>query len=149
MNLPHRLVALSLLSGLLCATAAPIMADEMPSGFDTSRLVKFADRDYLVDYEDWVSTEPLSTSRIKKVEGGRVSYVTVTQTATGTYSTDGMTSPHVLYPGIAVEAVTAQPNRVAVLSYGGNSFVYLRNRGTTIVSTPARTCISTASFTYC
>lgn len=115
MNLPTRQTILGMILGAACATALAAtgpgfvldtFADEAPAGFDTSNLVKFDGRDYEVDYADWVSTDPLSSSTVKKIEGGKVSYVSITTTATGTYSTDGLTSKHVLYPGIDVTEVT-------------------------------------------
>ena len=119
MILPDRRLLLGMTIGAFCATALAAigpgvvfeaLADEFaPTGIDTSRLVKFEERDYVVDYDDWVATDPLSTSRIKKVEAGKVSYVTITTTASGTYSTDAMFSNHVQYPGISVEA--AEPKR--------------------------------------
>lgn len=114
MSLPTRQVLLGITLGAVCATAInaigpgyvlETVADEMPAGFDTSKLVKFDDRYYEVDYDASVSTDPISTATVKKIEAGRVSYVQIASTATGTYSTDAMTSPHVQYPGIAVEPV--------------------------------------------
>jgi hypothetical protein len=113
MNLPDRHLLLGMTLGAICATALAAIgpgavidafADEGAIiGIDPSSLVRFEDRDYKVGYEDWVATDPLSTVRVKKVEAGRVSYVTITTTATGTYSTDAMFSRHVQYPGISVE----------------------------------------------
>jgi hypothetical protein len=144
MNLPTRHVLLGMTLGAACATALAAIgpgmvlnafADEMPAGFDTSNLVKFDGRDYDVDYADWVSTDPLSSSTVKKIEAGKVTYVSVTTTATGTYSTDGLTSKHVLYPGIDVTEVT--PHRrnwvrfwtngswYSFSSRAGNSFLRL------------------------
>ena len=91
-----------------------------PAGFDPANLVRFEGRNYTVENEDWVATEPLSTARVKKVEAGRVSYVTITTTATGTYSTDAMFSNHVQYPGIDVTERRRYPhNRFSYWS-GGN-----------------------------
>ena len=97
-------------------------ADEAPAGFDTSKLVKFDGREYEVDYADWVSTDPLSSSTVKKIEGGKVTYVSITTTATGTYSTDGLTSKHVQYPGIDVTEVT--PDRRNWVRYWTNGSWY-------------------------
>lgn len=141
MNLPTRHMLLGMTLGAICATALAAIgpgyvveafADEMPAGFDTDKLVKFGDREYEVSYADWVSTDPLSTAMVKKIEGGNVSYVSITTTATGTYSTDGLTSRHVLYPGIDVTPTEKQNNWFAYWSNGqwrsfasrvGNSFV--------------------------
>ena len=144
MNLPTRHMLLGMTLGAVCATALAAvgpgfvleaLADEMPAGFDTDKLVKFDGRDYEVDYADWVSTDPLSSSVVKKIEAGKVTYVSITTTATGTYSTDGLTSRHVLYPGIDVTEVTpAAGNFVRFWSNGswydfasraGHSFIRL------------------------
>lgn len=113
MNLPDRHLLLGMTVGAFCATAIAAIGpgmvlqafgDEMAiSGIDTASLVKYEGRDYLVDYDASVATDPLSTVRVKKVEAGKVSYVSITTTATGTYSTDAMFSNHVQYPGISVE----------------------------------------------
>ncbi|ODT71477.1 MAG: hypothetical protein ABS75_09475 [Pelagibacterium sp. SCN 63-23] len=141
MNLPTRHMLLGMTLGAICASALAatgpgfvleVFADEMPAGFDTGKLVKFDDREYEVSYADWVSTDPLSTATVKKIEGGKVSYVSITTTATGTYSTDGLTSKNVLYPGIDVEQVSSDGNKFAYWSNGnwqrfavqsGNSFI--------------------------
>ncbi len=141
MNLPTRHMLMGMTLGALCATALAAMgpgyvmeafADEMPAGFDTDKLVKFDDREYEVSYADWVSTDPLSTAMVKKIEAGKVSYVSITTTATGTYSTDSLTSKHVLYPGIDVKQANSGGNWFSYWSSGrwqsfatrnGNSFV--------------------------
>ncbi len=144
MNLPTRHMLLGMTLGAICASALAAIgpgyvveafADEMPAGFDTDKLVKFGDREYEVSYADWVSTDPLSTAMVKKIEGGKVSYVSITTTATGTYSTDGLTSRHVLYPGIDVEPKDKRKSWFAYWSNGqwqgfasrvGNSFIAIR-----------------------
>ena len=145
MHLPTRHVMIGIVLGAVTASViaitgpgvtVPALADEVLSpvapGFNTADLVKFEDDEYSVQNEDWVATDPLSTVKIKKIEGGRVSFVTITTTATGTYSTDGMFSNHIQYPGIHVEQVRPR-NRFSYWSgYGwegfsvrsGNSFVY-------------------------
>ena len=146
MNLPDRRVLLGMTLGAVCATAlasigpgavVEVFADEAAAGFDPSRLVKYEDRQYIVDYDDSVATDPLSTTRVKKVEAGRVSYVTITTTATGTYSTDAMFSRHVQYPGIEVQPAGPSANRFSYWSDGhwtgfvsrnANSFIYVSER---------------------
>ncbi len=70
-----------------------------------SMLVKFHDRQYEIAYSPDVSLEPISSSTVRKVGYGHVSEVNIATTATGTYSTDGLASPHVLYAGIEVSRV--------------------------------------------
>ena len=117
MDLPDRHMLLGMTLGALCASILAItgpgavvetFADELiervvPPGFDPANLVRFEGRNYLVENKEWIATEALSTARVKKVEAGKVSYVTITTTASGTYSTDAMFSNHVQYPGISVE----------------------------------------------
>jgi hypothetical protein len=76
----------------------------------------FVKPDWTID--DTVSTEVLKSSTISKIEFGRKSVVTIATTATGVYSSDGMTSPHIRYPGIEKKE---RPFRagLAVLSGGG------------------------------
>lgn len=142
MNLPDRHLLLGMTLGAICATAIAAIgpgitieafADEAAAGFDPSKLVKYENRAYSVDYDASVATDPLSTRQIRKVEGGRVSHVTITTTASGTYSSDAMFSRHVQYPGISVTALEAGSNQFAYwsrgqwsgfVSRGANSFVY-------------------------
>jgi len=141
MILPSRQVLTGMALGAICATALAatgpgfvmnVFADEAAVGFDTGNLVKFGEREYEVSYADWVSTDPLSTTTVRKIEAGKSSYVNISTTATGTYSTDGLTSRHVQYPGIEVKEVTPVRNRFAYWSHGrwqviathsGNSFI--------------------------
>jgi hypothetical protein len=145
MSLPTRHVMIGIALGALSASILAVtgpgailqaLADEVlpvvAPGFDPADLVKFNDRDYRVENEDWVATDPLSSVRVKKIEAGKVTYVTITTTATGTYSTDGMFSDHIQYPGISVEAVRPR-NRFSYWSSDrwqgftsriGDSFVY-------------------------
>jgi len=156
MDLPTR-AFFGMIMGALALTG-PAFADAMPGAIDPDKLVRIEDKNYVVQYEDWVATDPISSVTIKKIEAGRVTYVDVMKTATGTYSTDGLTSQNVLYPGIIVEPkarnyfsfsswADGRWNRFR--TYNGNSYVsvtsYTNHRG----QTRTGTCISTASFFYC
>jgi hypothetical protein len=68
-----------------------------PEVFDPDSLVKFD-----VEIADSVSTDVTSTQTVTKIGFGHSSVVSIVHTASGTYSSDAMTSPHVLYPGIEV-----------------------------------------------
>ena len=142
MNTPDRRMLIGMALGAICATALAatgpgwvVMAAEMPGpAIDPDNLVRFDGQDFFVEYEDWVSTEPLSTASVKKIEGGKVTYVTITTTATGVYSSDGLTSRHVQYPGISVEPAGVPANRFAYWANGrwsgfavtgGDSFRYI------------------------
>lgn len=153
MSLPTLPTILSLSAAALVLSLAAVRAD----GFDPSKLL-ILDEDNGVRYEDWVSTDPLDTQVIKKIEGGRVSYVTIKRTATGTYSSDGIESPHVQYPGV-IEPENPR-NRFSFSSwnngswtrlktYSGNSYVSISTYKTRRGETRTSTCISTASYWYC
>lgn len=131
---------------------APAAAD----GIDPGKLVRFSDIAG-VTHEDWVSTDPIITAVVKKIEAGRVSYVTVTTTATGTYSSDGIASPNVLYPGVN----TAKPQQSFSFSswgngswtsfgtYRGNSYVSVATYKRLPSRAGTRGCTASASFLYC
>lgn len=145
----HMLIGMTLgaLSASVLAITGPGMvvetfADELIAritapGFDPSKLVRFEDHDYLVEQQDWVSTDPLTTTSVKKIEGGKVSVVTITKTSTGTYSTDAMFSPHVRYPGIEVKRLPDPQNFFAAWGNGGwSSFETGNARSFLAVITP-------------
>ena len=75
---------------------------------DPDKLLKW---DFTVD--PGVSTEPLKEHTIRKIGYGRTSFVQVVETATGTYSSDGLDSSHIQYPGITKE----RRHDVAALAY--------------------------------
>jgi hypothetical protein len=60
-------------------------------------------RKYKLTFDDSISTEVQRTQVVKKIAHGRTSEVTIVTTPSGTYSTDGLLSPHVQYPGIEKE----------------------------------------------
>lgn len=173
MDLPNRHTLLGMTLGALCATALAFtgpgmvidtVADEfidrvVPQGFDTSNLVRFEGKRYLVEADAGVATEPLSTVRVKKVEGGQVSYVTISTTASGTYSTDALFSNHVQYPGIEVTELPRYPRNQFSYWSGGhwyrfssssaNSLFHYRSGGTSVTSWGDVTCVSGANFHIC
>jgi hypothetical protein len=50
--------------------------------------------------EPWVSTDVISQTSVRKIGYGRTTFVAISKTATGTYSSDGLQSPYIRYPGI-------------------------------------------------
>ncbi|MBU1304981.1 MAG: hypothetical protein KKF33_05615 [Alphaproteobacteria bacterium] len=174
MGLPDRRILLGMFLGAAAATAlaasgpgavVEVFADELAQtvvapGFDTSRLVKYEGRKYVVTADPSVSQEPLSTQTVKKIEGGRVSYVTITTTSTGTYSSDAMFSPNVQYPGIAVEPV--RPEWFANVFYSwngrawssfssrqGHSYMSYRQGSTRVSTYGGTTCVSGPGYRVC
>ncbi len=87
--------------------------------------------------EDSVSTDILSEQVIRKIEFGRMTFVRVVTTASGTYSSDAMDSPHILYPGIHDTRDTADASARLLGAWDGKSWTILRSFGansfTTIV----------------
>lgn len=161
MPMPDRHLLLGLALGALCASAAPALADGTAGAIDPDALVRIEDRLYDITYEDWVSTEPLSRATVRKVGYGNTSYVEISTTATGTYSSDGLASAHVLYPGIEVEEV-ASANFAAVLLLGtgeswviaplakGSSFLHLGlDNGDRVFSNDGTTCLLSRDYTLC
>ena len=66
-----------------------------PPPFDPASLARWT-----YELTPAVSTDVLSQSTVKKIGYGNTEFVHVIQTPTGTYSTDGLQSPHVEYPGV-------------------------------------------------
>ncbi|AKR54537.1 hypothetical protein XM25_01680 [Devosia sp. H5989] len=116
MALPTKPVLVGMTLGATAATALAMtgagsdiraFADEMlaPS-FDKSKLAIFDDSLFTIDTEPNVSLEATHTAVVRKIEFGRTSFVKIMTTPSGTYSTDGLASPHVRYPGIHVTPLT-------------------------------------------
>ena len=83
-------------------------ADEQPiRTLQTAKhqVLELFDRDMDLFKPQW-SVEPTvsqavqSTQVVRKIEAGRTSFVEVVTTASGVYSSDGLDSPHVRYPGL-------------------------------------------------
>lgn len=78
--------------------ARPLLstADELfAPRFDTSNLVKY---DFTI--EPSVSTDVVKTRTVRKIGYGKTEFVEIFTTPGGTYSSDGLASPHIRYPGI-------------------------------------------------
>ena len=73
-----------------------------PPAFDPRTLRKF---DIVVG--PGVSTDVQRSVTISKIEYGHRSFVTIVTTPSGTYSSDGLASAYVKYPGIDVDPVWA------------------------------------------
>lgn len=171
--LPDRKILLGITLGALSAAAVTAigpgwvtsaLADEFARpAIDPSRLVRYEDVNYLVDYDGSVSTEALSSARVKKIEAGKVSYVDITTTASGVYSSDAMFSPHVQYPGIEVTRAPYPHNRsdsnhftswgangwTAFSTTPGNSYFYLVSAETAISKVNDVLCVATRSYRVC
>jgi hypothetical protein len=84
--------------------AAASFSDLFPKAppFDPRTLRKFA-----IVVGPSVSTDVEHSTIISKIEHGHRSFVTVITTASGTYSSDGLASPYIKYPGIDVDPIRA------------------------------------------
>jgi len=112
----HRTIAFGALLGVLVAgglvasQAMVAVADEPAQALRTTLDDLFGvdaiDPDIFVKYDvvigESVSTAVQRSQQVTKIAHGRKSLVTIVTTPTGTYSTDALTSTHVLYPGIDV-----------------------------------------------
>jgi hypothetical protein len=110
--------------------------------------------------EPWVSMEATSESVVRKIEFGRVTDVVVMATNTGTYSSDGLASPHIRYPGIrrgaatgpAIDAVSYWDGRWvrAKLALDASSFVTIVpfHEGSALI-TEDGACIETSYGIFC
>lgn len=139
-------------AGIAVFTAPVVWAQEGTNAIDLSNLVFMKGKAYAVTYEDGVTTKADGTSVVRKIGYGKTSFVNITTTASGTYSSDGMTSPHVLYPGIHVEEVPLVADRDAdrrsFISRG--SFVVLAaTPNGAIVTSSEGFCVLTATIIMC
>jgi len=80
-----------------------------PPAFDPDRLMRWS---YYV--QPGVSVEPIRETVVRKIGYGHSTFVNVMETASGVYSTDGLASPHIQYPGIIKEP---RPSPAAGLWY--------------------------------
>lgn len=69
-----------------------------PPAFDPDKLMRWS---YYV--QPGVSIEPIKETVVRKIAYGRTTFVNVMETSSGVYSTDGLASPHIQYPGIVKE----------------------------------------------
>lgn len=126
------------------SVAAPLVSAAVglpQSTYDPASLIKIKDRTYSVTYDESVIQEPIRQMRIKKIEYGRVSFVDIAVTPTGTYSNEALFSPHVRYAGIHVQRVEAERTAFKLYDWSNSggwtemrfgdagSFLYLNRNG--------------------
>lgn len=103
----------------------------IPSPIDPDSLLNW---DFKV--EPGVSIEPVSESSIKKIGYGHTTYVDIMETASGVYSTDGLNSPNIQYPGITKEPKVAAAPILWFWSDGHWSSVAAFSAGSTVGASP-------------
>jgi len=159
-----------LAAGMLAAPSLlpPALADEEPARtllstkdelwpprFDTDILVKF---DFTV--EPSVSTDVVKTRTVRKIGYGRTEFVEIFTTPTGTYSSDGLASAHIRYPGIHKEPKRASLGQIALWSGGlgwvafkeidAGSFVTITPfEGGQLVTSDEGNCVFIGEAAYC
>lgn len=129
MSITTRIAAGGALAALLAGLALvpqlpPARADEASAGapsstagglfspsFDPDDLVKF---DFMV--EPGVSETLISTTTVRKIGFGRTRLIEIVTTPSGVYSSDGLASPHIRYPGIHKQWKDAPHGRLALWS---------------------------------
>lgn len=132
--------------------------------FDPSKLVRFGDDFYSVNVEPGVSGQVTEEHVIRKIGMGRTSFVHIVTTPTGTYSSDGLASPYIRYPGIEVEQLGKAPywmggllgwsngqgwvpipmvdaHSFSVWSVGPGEAVHTTNHGSCVYSKGVRVCV--------
>ncbi|MDC9822481.1 hypothetical protein PRN20_01945 [Devosia sp. ZB163] len=125
-----------------------------PPAFDPDKLMKW---DYYV--EPGVASEAVADTTIRKIGYGRTTYVSVMETASGTYSTDGLASPNVEYPGITKEPKPGAPQLLwlwgggrwgTAMAFSGSSFLSIAPLdGGALVVTEDGTCVVRKDSIYC
>lgn len=134
---------------------SPAIADEEPAktllgttndifapALDPRTLLKW---DFHV--EPGVSTEATAQSTVKKIGYGRTSYVTIVQTPTGVYSSDGLASANIEYPGITKER--RRPHGVWELADGGWRLIAPVDAGSIAGDMPLDGCVAIGERLYC
>lgn len=95
-----------LVTNVSSALANVIPNQDAPSSESLSNLLHIEERAYDVQFDPSLSQTALSNYSVRKVGFGNVSTVRIVTTPSGTYSTDGFASNHVLYPGVSVIEAT-------------------------------------------
>ena len=106
--------------------------DTQPIDFDN--LIRMNGRELQISTDETVSMDVLFTSQIKKIGYGHVKTVNIVRTPTGTYSSDALVSPHVLYPGVKVSEVlpALTTNSLSLISGLGWTKLQTNKAGSTI-----------------
>jgi hypothetical protein len=100
------------------AAVQSVAPDQSPET-QISNVMKFDNKYFRVTADDSVDMTPLSSATVTKISRGKVQEINIATTSTGTYSTDGLVSDHIKYPGITVERLYPR------LIITGLSLVYL------------------------
>ena len=125
-----------------------------PPAFNPDGLAKW---DYYV--QPGVSIEPIRESTVRKIGYGKTTMVQIMETDSGIYSTDGLASPHVEYPGIVKEPRASGQGLIwqllggrwtVALSEDAGSFTsIIPFKGGQLVTTDEGNCAAIGKSIYC
>lgn len=141
------------------------MADE-PSfqepPFDLEKLLRIDDADYSVSVDEEAVGNVLSHATVRKLGYGRTEFINIVTTSAGTFSSDGVRSSHIQYPGIETLPISVEvPVRLVVgkkhsyftmpLGMGKSSVVFFgeMNGGGTYFSTKDTFCFADKGYAGC
>jgi hypothetical protein len=86
-----------------------------------THLAKFDGNYFAIANEPDVSLTPESTAVVRKIGYGQTRFVTIDTTSSGTYSSDGLASPNIRYPGIFKDELRLASLDNAVYGWSGLS----------------------------
>lgn len=135
------------------AAVQSVTPDESPEA-QIGNVMKFDDKFFRVTADASVDMNAISSATVTKISRGKVQEINIATTSTGTYSTDGLVSDHIKYPGITVERLRP------ILMITGLSMVYVpmeqvqHVRGTftrldAFVSSDDNGCVIEGSYQVC
>lgn len=118
-----------------------------PPAFDPDRLMRWS---YYV--QPGISIEPVRETLVRKIGFGRTSFVNVMETASGVYSTDGLASPNIQYPGIVKERKASKDGDKWVATtplYAGSFVSLIPFDGGALLTTEDGNCVALGKSLYC
>lgn len=125
-----------------------------PPAFDPDRLARWS---YYV--QPGISVEPVKETVVRKIGYGRSSFVNVMETTSGVYSSDGLASPHIQYPGIVKQPKPSEDagiwlwhdrHWVAAAPLSAGSFVsIIPFDGGSLVTNDNGNCVVLKTSVYC
>lgn len=146
--------------GNTLSTAANAQEADTPA-IDFDKLIKVDGEKYEITVDDSISLDVLTSHKIRKIGYGKETMVNVVRTTSGTYSSDALTSPNILYPGIEVNRVLPKFAKnmsifpsflwLSLSSVGSGETVSFGhvNGGGSYVSGSRGTCIRGAGYRTC
>jgi hypothetical protein len=75
-----------------------------------THLLRYGDNYMAIKTDASVSMDAFSSVVVRKIGYGETSFVTVTTTSSGVYSSDALASAHVRYPGVYVAQLQLEPD---------------------------------------